>query len=330
MRQYLREHVYRKVGITVIEPDPRFSDQPDEIFRNTLEELEILRQKMEVDLQHLQSRHEFLGAVVKAGPFVIISSFVVSGWAFAAQEWMTAFPLFTVGFLVSFVVIGCNRLNNEAEITIGNKTLNYAKVEERYKVREAEVRDAVKRAKGKAPGFFDNYFQVAFSKQNLETFKIQLLKMLPDAQSQVYDNLKHRHLNSFNIITGLQDTTLKFIDSVESLIDLVDQNVRPVLKGTGEDEPSIEAQVQDVTRSLAYCIPAHITKKSSLESARDSGQVPSGWYSSLERLFDPRWSALLNTPAIVAIVFEMERLRVKGKQLKQDLERECATLYAST
>jgi hypothetical protein len=330
MRQFLRNHVYRKLGITVIEPDPRFSGQPDEIFRNTLEELEILRQKTEVDLQHLQSRHEFLGAVVKAGPFVIISSFVASGWAFAAQQWMAAFPLFTVGFLVSIVVISCNRLNNEVEITIGNKTLNYAIIEERYKVREAEVRDAVKRAKSKAPGFFDNHFQVAFSKQNLESSKKQFLEMLPDARSQVYVNLKHRHPNSFNIITELQDTTLKFIDSVESLIDLVDHSVRPVLKGTGEDEPGIEAQVQDVTRSLAYCIPARITKKSSLELARDNGEVPSGWYSSLERLFDPRWSALSNTPAIVAIVFEMERLRIKGKQLKQDLERECAILYAST
>jgi len=324
---FARKYFFRVLGIPVIEDYKPVSDQPDEIFRQSLEQLEERRQKMEVNLQHLQSRHEYLAAVVKAGPYALISLSVALAWAFVTSEWGTTIPLLVITMLVVLLAIGFNRLDSEANNTIGDTRLNYARVKERFEVREMEVKTAIKKAQSKAPDIFKDYFQISFDRQSLNGTKKQIQNMLPDAGSQTFINMNYRHPKSFAITSRLCDATRGFIAGIESWRGDVERKVKQVTNETGPSNLDQEERINVISRSLLYCLTENLLKKSHVKSLQEQGKIEQGRARDLMGIFDSPYNSLLNDKDLKAKSIEIEKLRKTCVELKEELNTEVSVLY---
>lgn len=327
-RPFLRKHLFGILGIPVIEPIQSDSEEPDWVFRANLRDLELLRWKNQIDMEHLQSRHEYLGAVVKAGPYAMISSIVAVGWVVLVGELTTIIPLSAIASLVILLVVACNRLANEAEKTIGVTKLISYWVDERYGVRQEEVKAAVLKAKSKAPDIFKSYFHIQFSRSFPEGPRKQIQIMLPDAKSLKYTNMGYRHPTTFDIITRLRDTTNQFIDAIEGWREEVERKVEPHVKSTpDQDSETKEREIDDRSQSLIYCLTENLLKKSQVELHQEQGKVNSDWAEHLALIFKPPYNSLLNDGELKTKATEIEKLREEGANLKDELSREVSVLY---
>ena len=328
MRPLFRWLLFAPLGIPIIEPNRIDSDEPDAVFRANLEDLMLLRSKIKVDMHHLQSRHEFLSAVVKAGPYAIISSIVAVGWVVLTGELTTTVPLVAIASLVILLVVGCNRLANEAEITIGVWELDSAVVDERCKVRQEEVKAAILKANSKAPDIFKGYFNISFNRSFPEGPRKQIEIMLPDAKSVRYINMRYRHPMTFDIITRLRDTTNQFIDTIEDWRNEVERRAEPHVKSTpGQDPDAKEREIDDISRSLIYCLTENLLEKSQLDLHQENRKINSDWGKYLAVIFNPSYHSLLEDEELKAKATEIEKLRKEGANLKDELSREVSVLY---
>lgn len=333
LRRWLRDHAFSRLGISRIDPYPIVSDQPDEIFRAYLKELEILRQRMEIDSQHLKSRQEFLAAVVKAGPFVMISSFVASGWAFWMNQGNNAYPILLVGAIVSVVVVTCNRLNNEAEITIGNTKLNSQRIKERYEVREEEVKMAILNAKSEAQTLFEDYLNISFNQSGFDNYRRLSRAMLPGPLIDSYMNMRFRHPKSFNVILRLYLTSNRFADAIEDWKAATSPKITSImLQGKPpEGDPEVrEQKVEELSRLLLFCLAENIQKERQLNTLEKNGTLASDMSRSLKRILNPPYRSLLGNPDLKTRADKIESLRKKGLELKKELNNEATILYSKS
>lgn len=326
IRPFLRKYLFGILGIPVIEPNRIDSEEPDGVFRANLKDIEILREKIQIDMRHLKSRHEYLGAVVKAGPYAIISSIVAVGWVVLTGELTTTVPLLAIASLVILLVVACNRLANEAEVAISIMELDSARVDERYRVRQEEVKATIKKAITKVPNLFESYFHISFNRESHDQYRRPLQIMLPDSKSHIYISMKYRHPNSERIMTKLRDTASEFIDVIEEWREEVERKAKPHIKST-LDEDSEEREIDDLSRSLIYCLTENLLKESQVELHQGEGKINSDWAKYLAIIFKTPYDSLLNDGELKTKATEMEKLRKEGAKLKDELSREVSVLY---
>ncbi|MEW5748478.1 MAG: hypothetical protein AB1793_06830 [Candidatus Thermoplasmatota archaeon] len=324
----LKNVAYGLFGIPMIKlPEDRMGES-DRIYRAGLETLEADREIKEIDLHHLQSRLEILNAVIKAGPYAIMSSFVAAGWAVLSGESTALNSLLLLAAFIVMLVVGCNRKAKEAETTLGTLKLNKNKTEERYRVREEEVKADAQKAKDAASDVFDHYFRVTFSREFFDQQRKTAHSMLPESTSLRSTNLAFRHKECFRLATELKKKTIEFIDCAEAWRSLVGSMVKSIQPGAPHLDPGDqERRVDEFSRSLIFCISENIVKPTQIGPVLDRKKIDGSFIKGITTVLEPPIRSLLEDPGLKAKARELEGLMTTGAELKRSLLREVSVLY---
>lgn len=302
------------------------NERVDGIFFADLERLEDLRTLYLLDLQHLESRHQFFMAIVEAGPYAIITSIVALGWALASEESVIA-PTAAISVILAALVTLCNRLDNPVENSMVKARLDLNRINERYSIREKEVQDAFEVYNTDNTVYFSGYLSINFTGY-LPNYKSMIQNWIPDRDSQTVRNMRHRHPDTFGSMESLEKTACEFFDGVEQFRRMVHSLLEEKTDDKKIGDHNKVEWLDEIGRALIYCICSNIGNPDDIKKGEISGEVNPEMSRTLGRVFDHGYGTYLDDEALKRIANETDLHRKSAYKLAGDIRREISTLYS--
>ncbi len=325
---WIKKHFMQWLGIPEIELERAArtpNERVDQIFLADLGTLESLRTLYLVDLQHLESRHQFLMAIVEAGPYAVITSIVALGWALASEETVIA-PTAAIAVILSALVVLCNRLDNPVEGSMVKAKLGLSRIDERYSIREKEVQDAYEKYNTSKTVYFDGFFSISFTK-HISGLKGMVQNWIPNRDSQIVRNMRHRHPDTFRSMEDLEKASLKFFDGAEQFRKMIHLLLTDKIDEKMIGDHNKEEWLDEIARALIHCISKNIRNSDDLKKGEIRGEIDPQMAISLRRIFSCGYDALLDNEDLKKVALDTEHHRISAGQLAADIGREISTLY---
>jgi hypothetical protein len=316
----------RLLGIQEIEHERAIGNaRADGIFVADLETLERLRTTYHVDLQHLESRHQFFMAIVEAGPYAIITSVVALGWALASEETVIA-PTAAIAVILAVLVALCNRLDNAVENSMVKAKLGLSRINERYSIRERDVEAAYEEYNMSRATYLDGYLSVNPSRY-LDNYRTVIQNLIPSRDGQLARNMKYRHPDTFRLMEDLEKTAIEYFDCEERFR----RKARSLMEDMTDEKTGgrkTEEWLDETARVLIYCLNNSIHDTDDMKRGMTSRRIDRGWTPDVARIFAYGYGSCLDDQDLKEIAHEMELHRESAARLAANIGREISVLYS--